>query len=537
LENNKDYFLDKLKRRMEEGEEHPFQEEDWALLEPRLKKYKRLFLLGRGLIALTLFMGMGALGIWGYHYKALSEKNKAQLMRPNLSREDLSKARISKNSLNPGMDNSKSIHSYSGKKNLVQDSSQKASPSLIKKGSMANQSSQFENLDSREGKSEMVSPIARGLSKNSNPGSEKASYYNIKRKSQENSNLYSKQGHSNQGISGKFGKRIPDNTKAADQSLDPSEYRPVHSYGNRLGKLTRNTVGDRTENLSKDYPIDKNSGNRILEMETEPGLENSAPLTDPNPGSRTIPLLDSLYAISLSSRLPQYSVQGLVGNSGFLFSKRQKREKTRNIPENYWLLRILASPDFNSVNSLNASGVGLNIGLKLSYNLSDRWRVSAGLLYGPKIYEASTQDYQTSTFPKSWVNLSAIDANCKVFDIPLEIGYSFYKKDRSQFYINLGLSTYFMHQETYTIEFPSGTINSKTGLPLSYYTYTIYNQNRNILGVMDLVLDYHYRISDRSSFGLSPYLKIPLSGVGAGSFDLISLGASLSLNFNLGKSH
>jgi hypothetical protein len=218
---------------------------------------------------------------------------------------------------------------------------------------------------------------------------------------------------------------------------------------------------------------------------------------------------------------------------------KPKKDRVIHLPENYWFFAITAAPDFNGVASVTNSRVALNLGAQIGYNLSDRWKLTTGINYGPKIYQASGTDYWNSAFPRVNNPIQWVNANCKVWDIPLEIGYSFYKKDRSQFYINLGISTYFLRQETYTYNYwavNKGNANDNASTPPNN-TFNLFNKNKNILGVLDFVLDYRYRLNNRSSFGLSPYLKLPLRGVGQGKLDLISFGTTLSINYNFGKPH
>jgi len=458
LENNKDYFFDKLKSRIENGE-HAFQEEDWNLLEPRLKEHKRRVWLFRLSFLLIILSLISLMGLWAYESK----------------RSDFSKF-LGKTPKTLNLAYFKGTHSSSvdlGEKKLRQISHESIVPS----------EKDIVSLDLAR-----ISPI---LKKNKPKGIERA--------------------------------KIPVFQKA---------------YGDQLAKnpISVNKVIHRKfTRLSQ--TINRNGRHIILKKDENIPVPDSI-LNNVQVLTHTIQPLDSLFLSHEEWNLPDYPLMPLKAESYLsLNSKKPKGNHKFNKPENYWMVRILTSPDFNSVGSLNSTKVAFNYGLKIGYNLSDRWRISAGILYGPKLYQASPNDYQNSSFPQTWTHLSSIDANCKVIDLPIDIGYSFYKKDRSQFYLSLGLSTYFMHEETYTINYSVGTVSSKTGLPISSYTYSVYNKNKNLLSVADLVLDYHYRINDRSSFGLSPYLKIPFSGVGLGSLSLVSFGTSLSLNFNLGFSH
>ncbi len=253
----------------------------------------------------------------------------------------------------------------------------------------------------------------------------------------------------------------------------------------------------------------------------------------PDARSEQIILVDSLARKGNAFHLPEYSLRPLIPTlKPNPFKKVKARKDLKNKSENYWAIAALVAPDANGVNSVKASQVALSVGFQVGYHLSDRWKVNLGVQYGPKIYKATQSDYQNSAFASnSYNNIQSINANCKVLDIPIQIGYSFYKKYRSQFYINAGLSTYFMRKETYTFN-PSPTNLAQN----PSYSYSIAGKNKNLLGVLDFVLDYRYRLSDRASFGMSPYLKLPLSGVGQGQLNLISIGTSVSINYNFGKS-
>ena|GEM_PF-5535502 len=478
MDDNRDYFFSKLKDKFEEAE-HPFREEDWEKLEPRLRESRNRYWFIR---LLSLILLLSALGLLGGNYFRLFPKE-ASL----------------KNHFETVNKSGKKHHFDAGSKGVSVPRSDKNNQNEI-------------GLDSNslnENKKARINPLVEG------PGSVRdAPKFGLKDK-------YSIENSPKKDFKTKGG------------------YSNTSKHSKKPGNDSR--LSDKFPGFLSNYPSKDglNRRKQFLEIHNESEINSDRNLYKVSNTSYRIPGLDTLIARSYGISLPTYAVFPWKQDIDIRIKpKKSKRDREISKPDNYWFISVLAAPDFNEVGSINSTQVAFNLGAQLGYNLTDRWKVSAGLIYGPKLYQASDQAYANSSFPSYWTHLQSIDANCKVFDIPLEIGYSFYKKNRSQFYLNAGVSTYFMHEETYTINFvPGSTVNPSSGLPVNSYTYSIYNRNKNILSVADFVLEYHYRLNNRASFGISPYLKLPFAGVGQGKLELISFGTSVSLHYGFGKTH
>jgi hypothetical protein len=132
----------------------------------------------------------------------------------------------------------------------------------------------------------------------------------------------------------------------------------------------------------------------------------------------------------------------------------------------------------------------------------------------------------------NWNYLSQIDADCKVYEIPLALSYNFGFSKKHNWFVSTGLSSYLMKKEKYKYEYtyPSGARYS--------YTHTVNNENKHYFSILTLSGGYTKKIGNRLSLTAEPYVKIPLTGIGYGNVKLNSAGLlfSVSINpFNSGK--
>ncbi|WP_183564797.1 hypothetical protein [Mucilaginibacter sp. SP1R1] len=191
-------------------------------------------------------------------------------------------------------------------------------------------------------------------------------------------------------------------------------------------------------------------------------------------------------------------------------------------------LSILAAPDLNAVNSFSRNQVGTNLGFQLAIHLSKKFSISAGAAYAIKPYQASGNQYSSPV----WQGKSAADlpinvaANCKVLDIPVNINYQFYSKGKNAFSVGTGLSSYIMLRENYRFDYADGS-----GIPS--YNIQIDNQNKHILGIVNLNATYERKINSKFSTVIQPYMKLPVTGIGNGRVDLKSTGVALGINWNI----
>jgi len=197
---------------------------------------------------------------------------------------------------------------------------------------------------------------------------------------------------------------------------------------------------------------------------------------------------------------------------------KKKLTKTNKGFRNNFAIDFSAGPDISSVGFNKTGRIAINYGAGLSYTLSDRFTLRTGFYVADKIYSADKYDYHVPLGGSSNFDyLYKINANCKVYEIPLAVSYNFGKAGNHQWFASAGLSSYLMKKESYDYLYKSsGNTWSKS--------WSISNKNQHYFSVLDLSAGYNYLFSKRASLLAEPYLKMPLSGVGAGKVKLNSAG-------------
>jgi hypothetical protein len=188
-----------------------------------------------------------------------------------------------------------------------------------------------------------------------------------------------------------------------------------------------------------------------------------------------------------------------------------------------YALTVLAAPDANGVGSFQQSKLGTNVGLAFSASITKKLTISTGAIYSVKPYSAEYGEYHLAYQPAQ--QLSNVVADCRMFDIPLNVGYQIYNKHQNKISLGTGLSTYIMLHESYTFNYADPA--------LAPGHYTVPNSNSYFLGVANFNATYEHRINSKVSIMLQPYLKLPLTNIGYSQVRLQTTGVALGLSWNL----
>ncbi|ATP57358.1 hypothetical protein CPT03_13185 [Pedobacter ginsengisoli] len=187
-------------------------------------------------------------------------------------------------------------------------------------------------------------------------------------------------------------------------------------------------------------------------------------------------------------------------------------------------LSIMAAPDISSSNLNVDTKISSNIGVLATYAITDKISVTTGAVYSRKLYNYGGVGSAGTAYMK---NAWQVNADCIVLDVPLNVNYTFLKRRNFSVGVNSGLSSYFMLNEKYKyITGPQGGTQKVTELEIK-------NQNQHIFGVANLSLSFERRITNSLSFGVQPFIKLPLTGIGNGNARLKSTGIAFSLNLGL----
>ena len=199
--------------------------------------------------------------------------------------------------------------------------------------------------------------------------------------------------------------------------------------------------------------------------------------------------------------------------------------KTRDSRESNFAITVSTGPDLSSINFNEPGQWRMQYGVGVLYSLSEKISLRTGFFVGRKIYTADPDDYHSNYNPPP--SLQKIEANCLVYEIPLNVLYSFPKSKKHNWFVGGGLSSYLMKEETYDYlyKYPNGQVQ--------YHTLEYKNKNAHFFSVANLSGGYQYHFSDRFSLMAEPYVKIPLSGVGQGKVQLNSGGILFTGVFKL----
>ena len=185
-------------------------------------------------------------------------------------------------------------------------------------------------------------------------------------------------------------------------------------------------------------------------------------------------------------------------------------------------LHFSFGPDVSAVGMSNPGQVQLQYGIGAGYAITKNLTVRAGFYAGDKKYTADSSDYHSSY---SIANLEKVDADCFVYEIPVNLAYQFNPVKRHSWFISGGVSSYIMKKETY------GYYYRNTWNQPQYYSRTYKNENKHLFTVIGLSGGYQYALSRKLNLLAEPYIKFPVSGIGAGKVKLNNTGILFTIGY------
>lgn len=200
----------------------------------------------------------------------------------------------------------------------------------------------------------------------------------------------------------------------------------------------------------------------------------------------------------------------------------KKEEKERMLSRFYFGLS--AGMDANGVNFPGLNKFTARAGFTAGYHLTKNLSVATGFFAGSKKYVAGKNDYKAK--PGTYwamVDIKEVEADCRVFEIPLWLRYDFSGNGKLKPFAMLGLSSFIMDKEDYDYYY------YRMGNP--YRSAHTYKGNQHLFSVLRIAGGVEKKISNHFSLSLQPGLSIPLSGVGEGQIKLYSTELLLGLKY------
>ena len=179
----------------------------------------------------------------------------------------------------------------------------------------------------------------------------------------------------------------------------------------------------------------------------------------------------------------------------------QKKQSSKK-PSRF-ILTLSAGPDASFTKNGNLGPIIPVTGVGIGYIYRERLSIRAGFYNAAKVYTANPDAYKApANFYTYYPYLVKVDADCRVYEIPVSIGYHFGTRKNHSWFVSGTLSSYLMKRETYNYSYKTsawGTVQQRE--------WTLNNQNQHLFSVLGLSGGYQRKITDRISFIAEPYLQ------------------------------
>jgi hypothetical protein len=193
--------------------------------------------------------------------------------------------------------------------------------------------------------------------------------------------------------------------------------------------------------------------------------------------------------------------------------------------QSHFFVTLSAGPDASFASNGKPGKIIPVTGAGIGYIYRERFSIRTGFYNAAKIYTALPDAYNAPpNFYNYYPFLVKVDANCRVYEIPVSLGYHFGARKNHSWFASATLSSYLMKRETYNYSYKTSAWGS-----VQQREWNLYNQNQHLFSVLGISGGYQRKITERISFIAEPYLRLPFQGVGYGKVKLNSAGVLFSL--------
>lgn len=200
--------------------------------------------------------------------------------------------------------------------------------------------------------------------------------------------------------------------------------------------------------------------------------------------------------------------------------------KQKPSKQSYFFLTFSAGPDASYTRDGKPGRVIPVTGAGIGYLYKERISIRAGFYNAAKIYSAAPEAYKApASFYNYYPFLVNVDANCRVYELPVSLGYHFGARNNHSWFASATLSSYLMKRETYNYSYKTSAWGS-----IQQRKWNLYNDNQHYFSVLGFSAGYQRKITDRISFIAEPYFRVPVQGIGYGNVKLNSAGVLFSLS-------
>ncbi len=298
--------------------------------------------------------------------------------------------------------------------------------------------------------------------------------------------------------------------RTADEALSSSK------------KITDKVAGKTKVTITPASPVsDEGKTKALTETYTPENLDKSKKTEPANVNSETLTKPEEAIVIKVDAgKLNEKEIEKIIDSA---ITKSVTHKKTKTKISKFYVI-VSGGAEASGVKLFSADKITSRVGLAAGYQINKNISVQTGFFVSNKKYIAGKEDYKTKE-GSYWniVDIKSIDANCRVYEIPLQVRYDFTPEKKLNIFATAGLSSYIMKKEDYNISYERyGTLHQAT---------VKYTGNKNFLSVLRLSAGAEKKISRQFAVFASPGIAIPLAGVGDGKVKLYSTDIMLGLKF------
>ena len=290
-----------------------------------------------------------------------------------------------------------------------------------------------------------------------------------------------------------------------------------NSYDTKNQLVRFNSSKNNKDREGKNYP----SNSQIIEQNSSPVFNNLITIQDQNKSEETVNktnFYDVDFLKTKGSKSLLTDIHTELPNYVDSLPRTIKPIKFSKFG-----VRLVISPDFNSIENMGKMALGGSIGLLFEYKISKKLVVQTGMIYSKKSYIGSFDDYHNWTDWKGYhpSKPTGVEGGCKVIDVPINLRLNLFQKPKQTWFVSSGVSSYWMINENYTYNYAWAPSRAVDWSDNSKYYFSVLNFSVGL----------ERQISKRFSLQVEPYLKTPLKNVGRGGVSLYSSGLLFSSKY------
>lgn len=301
-----------------------------------------------------------------------------------------------------------------------------------------------------------------------------------------------------------------------------------------------------SETIENNYPV-RSPKNEAVDLTVQSNQPVSSIIENKTTSNRIISVAEGTSIVSsLSKTRTKKESPAILPTGGFtLLAEKQVDYSAITLPAimlvepvinskgpetkllNRFSVGVNAGPEFSFVDGFGEAKAGYYLGIELAYQISDHFELITGVGVSKKSYLGDGANYKAA--PGFWTDQIVpmeFAGKCTVIEIPVAVNYYFNDAKENGWFTSLGATTYLMSDEWY--DFIYDPAINRTDLKANWNGQM---ENSHLLGVGQVSFGYQHNLGKHTSLQVSPYAKIPLTGIGTGSVNLFSTGLRVTARF------